>query len=117
MRIACARDGCGDVRSQARRRQAGRKLAWSRAFRPVTFGGECGIRDTRSRGDAVCALGERQVDGRERGKRPGAGDEMAARVWHQGHWMVDLHDAPGPQSPVMHTGQMCFDAAGADYAA
>jgi len=26
--------------------------------------------------------------------------------------MVDLHDAPGPASPVVHTGQMCFDGQG-----
>jgi hypothetical protein len=36
---------------------------------------------------------------------------MAARVWHQGYWMVDLHDAPAA-SPAMHTGQLCFDGQG-----
>jgi hypothetical protein len=79
----------------------------------VTFGGECGIHDssqqralqfTRSAGGKWVAVSA--------AKRPGSGDDMAARVWHQGHWMVDIHDAPGSRSPVMHTGQMCFDGQG-----
>jgi hypothetical protein len=78
-----------------------------------TFGGECGIRDTtpqsalqfvRSPGGKWMAVSA--------SKRPGSEDDMAARVWHQGHWMVDLHDTPGARSPVIHTGQMCFDGQG-----
>jgi len=78
-----------------------------------TFGGECGIRDTAPQSAlqfARSASGAWKVVSAS--KRPGSGDVMAARVWHQGHWMVDLHDAPGAQSPVMHTGQMCFDPQG-----
>ena len=46
--------------------------------------------------------------------RPEATDSGVARVWHQGNWMVDLHDAPGSGMNVtqMHTGQMCFDPGG-----
>ncbi len=78
----------------------------------VTFGSECGIRDTskqtalhfvRSTGGKWTLAGA--------GKHSGSGDDIAARVWHQGNWMVDLHDAPA-SSPVMHTGQMCFDGQG-----
>lgn len=78
-----------------------------------TFGGECGIRDTAPQKalQFVLSAGGKWM-AVSAAKRPGAGDEMAARVWHQGHWMVDLHDAPGPQSPVTHTGQMCFDGQG-----
>jgi hypothetical protein len=77
-----------------------------------TFGGECGIRDTspqkalrfaRSSGGKWIAVSA--------AKSPGTGNDMAARVWHQEHWMVDLHDAPAA-SPVMHTGQLCFDGQG-----
>ena len=79
----------------------------------VTFGGECGIRDTSQQSALQFA---RSASGKwmavSAAKRPGSGDDMAARVWHQGHWMVDLHDAPGAQSPVIHTGQMCFDGQG-----
>jgi hypothetical protein len=79
----------------------------------TTFGSECGIRDaspqkalrfTSSSGGQWMAVGA--------GKRPGSGDTMAARVWHESYWMVDIHDAPGAASPVMHTGQMCFDGQG-----
>ncbi len=79
----------------------------------VTFGGECGIRDSSQQSALRFA---RSAGGKwmavSAAKRPGSGDVMAARVWHQGHWMVDLHDAPGAQSPVIHTGQMCFDGQG-----
>jgi hypothetical protein len=79
----------------------------------TTFGGECGIRDTtpqKARQFARSSDGKWTSIGAD--KRPGSGDNMAARVWHEGHWMVDLHDAPGSQSPVIHTGQMCFDGQG-----
>src|SRR5208282_4388819 len=79
----------------------------------VTFGGECGIRDTSQQ---KALQFSRSASGKwtavSAGGRPGSADDMAARVWHQGHWMVDLHDAPRSQSPVMHTGQMCFDGQG-----
>lgn len=79
----------------------------------ITFGGECGIHDTSQQRALQFA---RSAGGKwtavSASKRPGSGDDMAARVWHQGHWMVDIHDAPGSQSPVMHTGQMCFDGQG-----
>jgi hypothetical protein len=78
----------------------------------TTFGSECGIRDT-SQQKAVrfarSADGKWMLVGAE--KHSGSGDDMAARVWHQGHWMVDLHEAPAA-SPVMHTGQLCFDGQG-----
>jgi len=79
----------------------------------VTFGGECGIRDTAQQSalQFVRSAGGKWMAA-SAAKRPGSGDDMAARVWHQGHWMVDLHDAPGAQSPVIHTGQMCFDGQG-----
>ncbi len=46
--------------------------------------------------------------------RPLPTDRGVARVWHQGNWMVDLHDSPsaGMNVTQMHTGQMCFDPGG-----
>lgn len=46
--------------------------------------------------------------------RPLATDRGVARVWHQGNWMVDMHDSllPGMNVTQMHTGQMCFDPGG-----
>jgi hypothetical protein len=78
----------------------------------VTFGGECGIHDTSQQKALQFARKGGKWIAVSASKRPGAGDDMGARVWHQGNWMVDLHDAPGAQSPVMHTGQMCFDGQG-----
>ena len=79
----------------------------------TSFGGLCGIGDT----DAQSALHLARAKG---GKwaviaskgQPGAGNDMAARVWHEKNWMVDLHDTPAPTVPVIHTGQMCFDPQG-----
>jgi hypothetical protein len=77
------------------------------------FGSLCGIRDTAAQ-RAVrltrSGSGKWSVAGAD--KRPGSGDNMAARVWHESNWMVDLHDAPGRSVPVIHTGQMCFDGQG-----
>jgi hypothetical protein len=77
------------------------------------FGNLCGIPDTtasRAIHLVRSSAGKWSVTGAE--KRPGPGDNMAARVWHQSKWMVDLHDAPGPTVPVIHTGQLCFDGEG-----
>ena len=79
----------------------------------TSFGGLCGIGDTdaqraahlaRSKGGKWSAI--------PANKRPDAGNDMAARVWHEKNWMVDLHDTPAPTTPVIHTGQMCFDPQG-----
>jgi hypothetical protein len=78
----------------------------------VTFGEECGIHDTSQQKALQFVRKGGKWTAVSASKRPGAGNDMGARVWHQGHWMVDLHDAPGAQSPVMHTGQMCFDGQG-----
>jgi len=45
-------------------------------------------------------------------KRASPKDEMAARVWHEKNWMMDLHDSPTAQPSVIHTGQLCFDTQG-----
>ena len=79
----------------------------------TTFGSECGIRDISvqsARRFVRSSEGKWMVISGN--KRPGPGDNMAARVWHEANWMVDIHDAPGPASPVIHTGQMCFDRQG-----
>jgi hypothetical protein len=74
------------------------------------FGGLCGIADPALQ--AAIRL-SRSPEGEWRvvaaGKRPGASDNAAARVWRESNWMVDLHDVPGL---TMHTGQMCFGASG-----
>ncbi len=79
----------------------------------TSFSSLCGIRDTdvqsalhlaRSKGGKWAAIAS--------DKRPAAGNDMAARVWHEKNWMVDLHDTPAPTVPVIHTGQMCFDPQG-----
>jgi hypothetical protein len=79
----------------------------------ITFGGECGIPDISPQraSQFTRSSAGKWMDIRA-DKRPGTGDDMAARVWHEGHWMVDLHDTPAPSSPVIHTGQMCFDGQG-----
>ena len=77
------------------------------------FGSLCGIRDTaapRAIHLVRSSAGKWSVIGAEKG--PGSGDNMAARVWHETKWMVDLHDTPGPTVPVIHTGQLCFDGEG-----
>ena len=82
-------------------------------LRPASFGSLCEIRDTdapsglhlaRSKGGNWSAIPPEQG--------PGAGNDMAARVWHEKNWMVDLRDTPAPTVPVIHTGQMCFDPQG-----
>jgi hypothetical protein len=77
----------------------------------VDFGTLCGLKDTSpqiAKQFVRSAAGKWSVAE----KRSVTGDNMAARVWHQGNWMVDLHDAP-PQTPaVIHTGQFCFDPQG-----
>jgi hypothetical protein len=79
----------------------------------TTFGSECGMRDTSPQ---RALRFTRSSDGKwivlSANKRPGSGDTMAARVWHEAKWMVDIHDTLGTASPVTHSGQMCFDRQG-----
>jgi hypothetical protein len=74
------------------------------------FGSLCGIKDTspqlaqqfvRSGGKWTVAQKEKMT-----------GSNMAARVWRDKNWMVDLHDSPAESPSVIHTGQMCFDPQG-----
>lgn len=76
------------------------------------FGSLCGIRDTSAQ-KAIKFV--RTAGGKwsvAADKHSGMSDNMAARVWHQGNWMVDLHDSPAESIAVIHTGQMCFDGQG-----
>jgi hypothetical protein len=76
------------------------------------FGKECGIADYSSQSAAGFSRSpEGQWSAVTKDKRPGPNDNALARVWHESHWMVDLHDSPG-DGTTMHTGQMCFDANG-----
>ena len=78
----------------------------------TSFGSLCDIRDT----DAERAVHLVRAGGKwsavAASKSPAPGNDMAARVWHEKNWMVDLHDTPAPTVPVIHTGQMCFDPQG-----
>src|SRR6266511_1041184 len=77
------------------------------------FGSVCGIRDTAAqRAVRLTRSSSSKWSVVAADKRPAASDNMAARVWHESNWMVDLHDAPGRSVPVIHTGQMCFDGQG-----
>jgi hypothetical protein len=75
------------------------------------FGTLCGIKDTSPQSaKQLVRSGAGKWTVAQKQKM--SGDNMAARVWHEKNWMVDLHDAP-PQTPaVIHTGQMCFDPEG-----
>ena len=79
----------------------------------TNFGSLCGVGDT----DAQRAMHlARSKDGKwsviASNQKPGAGNDMGARIWHEKNWMVDLNDTPPQTSPVIHTGQMCFDPQG-----
>ena len=77
------------------------------------FGSVCGIRDTAAqRAVRLTRSSSSKWSVVAADKRPASSDNMAARVWHESNWMVDLHDAPGRSVPVIHTGQMCFDGQG-----
>ena len=79
----------------------------------TSFGQECRIGNTDPASAEQltrAAAGGWMVLGGER--RASAGDTMTAHVWHESNWMVDLHDSPGAASPVVHSGQLCFDGQG-----
>ncbi len=78
----------------------------------TSFGDLCEIRDTDAQSAAhlVRSGGKWSLVAAE--QRPAAGHDMAARVWHDKNWMVDLRDTPAPTVPVVHTGQLCFDPQG-----
>lgn len=78
----------------------------------AAFGKECGISNYSSeRAMGLSRSPEGQWSVVTKDKRPGPNDNALARVWHESHWMVDLHDSPG-DGTTMHTGQMCFDGNG-----
>jgi hypothetical protein len=77
------------------------------------FGSLCGIQNTSAQSAMRLVRtsdGKWSAVGADR--HSGSGDNMAARVWHESNWMVDLHDAPAQSMAVIHTGQMCFDGQG-----
>jgi hypothetical protein len=76
----------------------------------ATFEQLCGISDSSPQsavGLSRSPDGEWSVVTAE--KRPGPGDNAAARVWRESNWMVDLHDVPGP---TLHAGRLCFGTTG-----
>jgi hypothetical protein len=75
------------------------------------FGTLCGIKDSspqlaqqfvRSGADKWSAAQKEKM----------TGSNMAARVWHEKNWMIDLHDSPANSPEIIHTGQICFDPQG-----
>jgi hypothetical protein len=79
----------------------------------TTFGGLCEIGETDAqRATHLVRSGGNKWSAISASKGPGPGNDMAARVWHEKTWMVDLRDTPAPTVPVIHTGQMCFDSQG-----
>jgi len=78
-----------------------------------SFGSACGIRDvspSKARWFARSASGEWSAVGADRKRDPES--TGAARVWRDGNWMVDIHDAPGAFGGSVHVVQFCFDAEG-----
>ena len=80
--------------------------------RRTNFGSLCGIGDTDAQRAVHLVRSGNNWSIIPANKKPGPGDDMAARVWREKNWMVDLNDTPPPTSPVIHSGQMCFDPQG-----
>ena len=75
------------------------------------FGSLCGIRDTAPQ-SALRLLRSSSGAWSVAGANRRVGGDMAARVWHESNWMVDMHGALGLGMATMHSGQMCFDPQG-----